>query len=84
MNSNVNKPRENIEYFSGKKRNNTNNNLIVPKLGNIKIKKESKILLQVYIEPKNLEYFNQFLKTNKIKQSEAMNYILKQYFKIEG
>ena len=84
MNSNVNKPRENIEYFSGKKRNNTNNNLIVPKLGNIKIKKESKILLQVYIEPKNLEYFNQFLKTNKVKQSEAMNDILKQYFKIEG
>ena len=84
MNSNVNKPRENIEYFSGKKRNNTNNNLIVPKLGNIKIKKESKILLQVYIEPKNLEYFNQFLKTNKIKQTEAMNYILKEYFKIEG
>lgn len=84
MNSNINKPQTNIEHYSWKKNNKTNNNLIVPKIGNIKIKKENKILLQVYIEPKNLEYFNQFLKTNKIKQTEAMNYILKQYFKIEG
>ena len=83
MNSNINKPQTNIEHYSWKKNNKTNNNLIVPKVGNINIK-ERNILLQVYIEPKTLEYFNQFLKTNKIKQSEAMNYILKQYFKIEG
>ena len=41
MNSNINKPQTNIEHYSWKKNNKTNNNLIVPKVGNINIKERN-------------------------------------------
>ncbi|MGL4616859.1 MAG: hypothetical protein ACRCUM_01345 [Mycoplasmoidaceae bacterium] len=82
--TNIKKKKERVEVFSAKKRSNINNSIMVPKINIVDDKKPKKILLNTYVDPFVLDYFNKFMKVNKVKQTEAMDYILRSFFGIKN